>query len=114
MKPASGDFFKFENPGDAITGTITALQVKTWPDGSSSPQLVLDTEDAEGVVVTAGQAQLKAKLFEQKPAVGDQVYIKFTETEKRSGGKTLKHFDVRVKKAAEKPAPVVDDSKPPF
>lgn len=108
VKPESGEFFKFANVGDTITGYVTALQVKTWPDGSASPQLVLDTPDADGVVVTCGQTQLKAKLHEQRPAVGDQVYIKFTEEEKRQGGKTLKHFDVRVKKVEAKPVAASD------
>ena len=57
-------------------------------------------------------ARLKAALAEQRPEPGDTITITMTEIEKRSGGKTLKHFDVTVDrgskpatKPATKPAP---------
>ena len=49
--------------------------------------------------------QLKALLAEKRPNVGDAITITFTEIEKRSGGKTLKKFDVQVGAAAATAAP---------
>ena len=28
----AAEFFKFENPGDSIAGTITAITTQQWPD----------------------------------------------------------------------------------
>lgn len=90
-----GDYIKFENVGDSVTGTVTNIGAHRWDDGSVSPQLTLQTQDGEKTV-TAGQVRLKAALAEKRPNVGDTITIKFTDLEKRAGGKTLKHFDVVV------------------
>lgn len=93
-----GDYVKFEKIGDSITGTIIEVTAKRWDDGSISPQLLLDT--AEGTkTVTAGQVRLKAALAEQRPEKGDRISITLSDVERRSGGKTLKHFDVTVTRA---------------
>lgn len=95
---STGDYVKFENVGDEIVGTILDVSVHTWPeDGSKSPKLVIDTTDGERVL-TAGQVQLKVKLAEARPEAGDRIKIVHTSVEKRSGGKTLKHFDVTVQR----------------
>lgn len=93
---AGGEFVKFENPGDSIAGTITAIRSHRFEDGSVAPQVLLTTATGEERTVTAGQVRLKAELVTQRPEVGDHITITHTEVEKRSGGKTLKHFDVRV------------------
>lgn len=90
-----GEYVKFENVGDTITGTIVAIRAMTWEDGTKSPQIILDCEGIERTV-TAGQVRLKAALAEKRPEAGDFISITFTSLEKRSGGKTLKHFDVVV------------------
>jgi hypothetical protein len=38
-------------------------------------------------------------LAEKRPEQGDYLAVKFTSIEDRGGGKTLKHFDVNVRKA---------------
>lgn len=90
-----GDYIKFENVGDTVTGKITNIGAHRWEDGSVSPQVTLETQDGEKTI-TAGQIRLKAALAEKRPNVGDVITITFTEIEKRAGGKTLKHFDVKV------------------
>lgn len=104
-------YIRFDQPGDTVTGRITSIQARRWDDGSVSPELHLEADDGE-VIVTAGQVRLKAALAEQRPEPGDTITITMTELEKRSGGKTLKHFDVTVDrgskpstKPATKPAP---------
>lgn len=95
---AGGEFIKFENVGDEASGTVTAVRVHRWDDGSVSPQIHLTTDDGEERTLTAGQVRLKVALAEQRPEVGDHLKVKFTSVEKRAGGKTLKHFDVVVTK----------------
>lgn len=91
-----GEFFKFDNVGDSIAGTVNAVRAHRFDDGSVAPQVMLTTDDGEEKTVTAGQVRLKAALAEQRPEAGDHISITFTESEKRAGGKTLKHFDVNV------------------
>ena len=96
----TGDYIKFESIGDTASGTITAIRKHTFDDGKVVPQIVLDTDDGEKIV-TAGQIRLKAELAAKRPGVGDQITITLESVEKRTGGKTLKHFNVIVG-----PAPV--------
>ena len=99
-----GDFIKFENVGDTVSGTVNAVRAHRFDDGSVAPQILLTTDDGEERTVTAGQVRLKAELATQRPEPGDHVTIKFTEVEKRSGGKTLKHFSVEVNRGGGQPA----------
>lgn len=106
-----GEFVKFENPGDTVSGTVTAVRAHRFDDGSVAPQVLITTDDGEERTITAGQIRLKTELATQRPEPGDHVTITHTEVEKRSGGKTLKHFEVKVTRggkpvAATAPAPV--------
>lgn len=91
-----GEFVKFENVGDSVSGTITAVRAHRFDDGSVAPQVLLVDDNGEERTVTAGQIRLKTALAEQRPEAGDHISIAFTQVEKRAGGKTLKHFDVKV------------------
>jgi len=91
-----GEFVKFENVGDTISGVINAVRAHRFDDGSVVPQILLTTDDDEERTVTAGQIRLKTALATERPEAGDHISITFTQEEKRSGGKTLKHFDVKV------------------
>lgn len=104
------DFVRFDDVGDTITGRIVALKAHRWDDGSVSPQLFLDC-DGEERTVTAGQVRLKAELAEKRPEEGDTITITLTQIEKRSGGKTLKHFDVAVRRGND-PAPAAAVAEP--
>ena len=98
-----GDFIKFDDINDTVTGTITAIRKHVWADGSASPQLFLMV-DGEEKTLTAGQIRLKAALAEQRPDVGDTLTVTLKDIEKRAGGKTLKIFDVAVTRAGGAPA----------
>ena len=93
-----GDYVKFEAVGDSVAGTLISVGAHKWEDGSVSPKLLIDTGEGEKTV-TAGQIRLKAALAEARPEAGDKIKITLTQIEKRQGGKTLKHFDVQVKRA---------------
>lgn len=90
-----GEYVKFDNVGDSVAGKVVAIRKHVWDDGSVSPQILLDC-DGEERTVTAGQVRLKVALAEKRPQPGQHITITLTEIEKRSGGKTLKHFDVQV------------------
>lgn len=98
-----GEFVKFENVGDTVSGTVNAVRAHRFDDGSVAPQVLLTTDDGEERTVTAGQVRLKAELAAQRPEPGDHITITHTDVEKRSGGKTLKHFQVVVTRGG-KPA----------
>ena len=102
---AGGEFVKFENVGDTVSGNVTAIRAHRFDDGKVVPQVLLVTDDGEERTMTAGQVQLKAKLAEQRPESGDHVTVTLSEIEKRTGGKTLKHFDVVVTRGGANPAP---------
>ena len=99
------DYVKFENVGDTISGVIIDLGIQTWQDGSKSPKLTLRTADGDKVL-TASQVQLKQKMAELRPEVGDTIKVTLEGVEKLQGGKTMKKFTVAVKKTTQK---AVDD-----
>lgn len=104
-----GDYVKFENVGDSVQGKLVSVGLHKWDDGSASPKLIIETSEGEKIV-TAGQIRLKAALAEQRPDAGDEIKITLTQIEKRQGGKTLKHFEVLVKRGngSAKPAEGLD------
>jgi hypothetical protein len=91
----SGDFIRFDNVGDTVSGTITGVRKHMFEDGKVVPQIELDTADGPKTL-TAGQVRLKAALAEKRPGVGDLLTVTLTSIEKRAGGKTLKEFSVIV------------------
>lgn len=97
-----GDFWTWENPGEFLAGDIISKTIDEDFNGKPAPCLGIRQDDGTEVLLTAGQAQLKAKLLEAKPAVGDRIKITFTQVEKRGGGKTLKHFEVQLKSGGAK------------
>lgn len=105
LKANDGEYVKFVEVGDTVTGKIVSQHLHTFDDGKVVPQIILDC-DGEQRTLTAGQVRLKAALAEQRPATGDTLTVTLTQIEKRSGTKTLKHFDVTVARAgAATPAP---------
>jgi hypothetical protein len=112
---AGGEFVKFENIGDTITGRITLIKAHRFEDGKVVPQISLDCNGEERTL-TAGQIRLKAELVAQRPDVGDTLTVTLSDIEKRAGGKTLKHFAVDITrggKAAPKPAAAPAAKAPP-
>lgn len=107
---SSDDYVKFDAVGDTVTGKIIAVKKHTFDDGKAVPQLLLDV-DGDEKTLTAGQVQLKAKLAELRPGAGDVITVTLSNIEKRSGGKTLKHFDVNVGGAPAAVAPPVVDAQ---
>lgn len=111
VQPTGGDFVKFENVGDSVVGTITAIRKQRFQgdDGDQyAPQLDLTLDDGTEVTLTAGQWQLKKLLIEQRPDVGDRIKVVHTGKQGRS-----KLFTLAVKRGASaeaEPAPAKADS----
>jgi len=101
---SNSDYIKFENAGDTVTGVVVDLGIQTFPDGRRAPRLVIRTADGDKVM-TAGQVQLAKKLAELRPENGDTIKVTMRGIEKLTGGKTMKNFDVTIKKGS----PQVDD-----
>lgn len=105
------NFVAFENPGDKVSGVITAVGKHRFDDGNVVPQLRITTDEGEEVTLTAGQIRLKLALAEQRPEAGDHLTVVYERSEKRNGGKTMKHFAVTVKRGQAAAAP---QGEPPF
>lgn len=107
-----GDFVKFDTVGDRVAGTVNAVRSHRFDDGKVAPQILLTTDDGEERTLTAGQIRLKNALAEQRPEAGDHLTVVFTQNEKRAGGKTLKHFEVTVRRPGTGTAPAPAAAQP--
>ncbi len=94
----TSNFIKFSDVGDTVAGTVLAVKRHRFDDGNLVPQIELRCDDGEERTLTAGQTRLKILLVEQRPEPGDHLTVTLTNIEKRSGGKTLKHFDVKIRR----------------
>lgn len=91
-----GEYFKFNNPGDTVEGEAIAVRLGKDFKGEPCPELVVATPKGEKVV-TAGQANLKVRLAEEQPEVGDDVKITYTgDGQAKPGQAAPKLFDVVV------------------
>ena len=115
-------FVKFEKVNDTVSGTILSVKRHRFDEGNLVPQILLRCDDGEERTLTAGQTRLKLALVEQRPEEGDHLTVTLTQIEKRAGGKTLKHFDVVIKRgngpvpaaASAETSRSAGGSKPPF
>lgn len=109
-------YVKFEKEGQNVTGLLKSLGKHKFDDGKIAPELIIVTDTGEVKTVTAGQTRLKKLLMEERPEPGDRISITFVKSEKLSGGRTLKHFEVKVRRGSSS-APVVAPAapaEPPF
>lgn len=117
---STGNFVKFEKVGDSVSGVVLAVKRHRFDDGNLVPQVEMRCDDGEERTLTAGQTRLKVALVEQRPDTGDHLTVTLTQIEKRAGGKTLKHFEVTLKRgdgtvpAAPAKAAAAGADKPPF
>jgi hypothetical protein len=100
---SGGDFVKFENVGDTVTGTITAIRGGTDFNGNPCPVIDLDTADGARTV-TCAQANLKAQIVAKRPTVGSSITITYAKQTKVEKG-MRKDFDIVI---------TAGEAKPPF
>lgn len=105
----SGTFVKWENVGDAVSGTIVRFDVEGGTDfnGAVVPQLVLSTEDGN-VIINGAQANLRRKMSDgaAKLKPGHLCRVTFSGTFEAPKG-TGKEFRIQVS-----PEPVLVDAAP--
>lgn len=98
FKGGSGDFVKFETIGDEVVGTIVAIRKHTF-DKDKGEVPLLDIEPKAGgdaVTLSIDKVDLRFKMADLEPQVGDLIAVKFTGTEKTPNG-TKKVFAVKHK-----------------
>lgn len=101
----------FDEPGDRITGVV---EQRAHDQGGAGrvPRLGIRTEDGALRWVTAHQARLRAELAEQKPLIGERIFIVYVG----DAPKSLSHmtpaklFKVKIE-GREKPAKAVNDQR---
>lgn len=94
----SGEFVKFETVGDEVIGTITAIRTHTF-DVAKGEVVLLDIDPKDGgdsVTLSVDKVDLRFKIADLAPQVGDLLAVKFTGTERTPNG-TKKVFAVRHK-----------------
>lgn len=106
---SNGNYAKWETVGDEVVGDVIGKGLGPDMQGEMVPQLTVRRDDASEVTVTASQGQLKGKLLEGKPQIGDRIKIVYVRKEDRGGGKTLKHFEVTIKSGGAK-SPVTPEA----
>ena len=93
-----GAYMKFENVGDQIVGVIKEVREGRDFNGNPCPELVLEDDDGDERVVSAGQVLLKAALAEKAPQKGNKVRITYSGIGDAKPGKApAKLFTVDVK-----------------
>ena len=103
IQPTGGDFVKFNEVGDSVIGTITAIRKQRFEDSDGvtyAPQIDLDTADGERTL-TAGAVKLRQLFIDQRPEVGDRIKVVHTG---KSGRVKLFTLDVRRAGEAKEPA----------
>ncbi len=92
-----GNYFKFKEVGDSVTGEIVSIVEGNDFSGNPCPVLELETDDGTEVKVTASQVMLKAELAEVRPEVGDDIEITFSGLgDPKPGRNPAKLFTVTI------------------
>lgn len=120
FKGGTGEFVKFEQVGDMVTGSIVGIRAHTF-DADKGPVPLIDIEPRGGgdpVTLSVDKVDLRFKLAEIDPQIGDDLRVKFTGTQKVANG-TKKVFEVQHRRAEPLPAraeepPEDDFSSEPF
>jgi hypothetical protein len=116
-KYTSGDYVKFDEVGDSVTGIIKEIREGRDFNGNPCPLITLEvSEEGDEKTLTAGQVLLKAALAEKAPQVGDKIRITYSGVGEAKPGKApAKVFTVDVKPGPHElvvPAPVLADDAP--
>lgn len=105
----AGDYWKWDKPGDAVTGTITNISTHTFPakqqaDGTMSqpktvPVIAVNTDDGNSIEVTCSNADLLEQVRVAAPQVGDHIHMEYLREVATSFGGKKKLFHVKHQKA---------------
>lgn len=82
--------------GDSLAGVLTAIEQGTTREGDEYPILVLETPEADTIRVRASRTQLRAKLREKNPKIGDTVALRFDGMKRSAKGRDFYTYSVVV------------------
>jgi len=88
-----GDYVKFINVGDSVSGTIRNLTKRDF-DGRTA----IEVEFEDETKVTFGQTLMLRELYVMQPIKGDQLTATLADV-KKNGAKTLKLFRGEIVRA---------------
>lgn len=95
---ANGEFVKFENVGDSVSGEVRSVTVGEDFNGQPCPKLLIATDGGDDRTVTAGQKVLQSRLSEVRPQPGERIAIVYTGVGDAKPGKApAKLFTVQVR-----------------
>jgi hypothetical protein len=96
--PAGGDFIKWTKLGQEEEGDVADVR-----EGSFGFEIVF----TDGRILPLSLSDLRAKIKDAAPGIGDHVWAKFVAEKPTSQPSPMKVFEVRVTPRG--PAPAVDD-----
>lgn len=91
------EFFKFENIGDSLRGRLVGKDQTVMNRGNRIGKYTVVMED-KTMVNFLGAVELDELM--RRVAVGAEVFIQYTHSEKLDGGNEMKHFTVAVKQSS--------------
>ena len=84
--------------GEVLAGVLTATERGTTRDGDDYPILVLETPTSGTVRVRASRTQLRSKLREKQPTIGDTIALRFDGSKRSAKGRDFYAYSVAVVK----------------
>lgn len=110
----TGTWVKFDDIGDQVIGVVKEAREGRDYNNNPCPELVLEDEDGNERIVTAGQTLLKAALAEKRPSEGDKVRIIYSGNsgDGKPGRAPAKQFTVDVKAGPHEVKAAVGDDAP--
>lgn len=100
---APGNFVKFAQLGDGITGTVVQYDPDagaTTFDGDVCGHVVVQDDDGDWMTVSLDKGALRDKVRAAGPKPGDLIDIRYTSDAESKTGRTYKAFTVRIARGA--------------
>jgi len=105
----NSEYWKWETPGDTVTGIVTAIGTHTFPakqnpDGTTTqpktvPVITVDDGGGQVIEVTCSNADLLDQIRKAAPQVGDKISMEYLRDIPTSFGGKKKLFNVKHKRA---------------
>jgi hypothetical protein len=105
----NSEYWKWETPGDTVTGIVTAIGTHTFPEKvnpdktvsppKTVPVVTVDDGGGQVIEVTCSNADLLDQIRKAAPQVGDKISMEYLRDITTSFGGTKKLFHVKHKRA---------------
>ena len=102
IETVGGNFVKFSEPGDGVTGVVVSWSPNTGGrtfDGDECGHIILQDADGDWMTVTLDKGALKDKVLAANPVPGNTMDIRHTEMKTAvKSGYSYKDFGVRIQR----------------